>query len=175
MRAGHCCACAEVAAAVVAAADLADCRCTLRRYEVHGAESSDDEEDGSGSEEEGSEDESGSGDGSGEEEEGSDASGSDVAGGSGSHGHAAEENGSQQQQHSHSHAHGHAHGGCCGGGDGCSGHHSHGHKHGSSDRQQEGQEEQADPEGEALPAVMASGPASIYGLRSGEGLRSLRC
>ncbi|KAI7837623.1 hypothetical protein COHA_008549 [Chlorella ohadii] len=144
-------------------------------YEVHGAESSDDEEDGSGSEEEGSEDESGSGDGSGEEEEGSDASGSDVAGGSGSHGHAAEENGSQQQQHSHSHAHGHAHGGCCGGGDGCSGHHSHGHKHGSSDRQQEGQEEQADPEGEALPAVMASGPASIYGLRSGEGLRSLRC
>ncbi|PRW44560.1 ribosomal lysine N-methyltransferase 3 [Chlorella sorokiniana] len=144
-------------------------------YEVHGAESSDDDED-SGSEEEGSEEEGseeeGSEGGSDDEEGPQEASSSEAEGGSGSEGHAAGAQGGGKQQHGHSHAHAHGHGGCCGGDAGCNEHHSHGHKHGSAaaeQQQQDGSDGEQEEE-EGLPAVMASGPASIYGLRSANGL-----
>lgn len=119
--------------------------CLLSRYEVHGAESSDEEEDASGSEEEGSKQEGSKQEGSGSEDDG---------------------NGSKQQ-HGHSHVHAHEHGGCCGGGAGCSGHHAHGHKHGGTAEQETQHGSDGEQQEEGMPAVMASGPASIYGLHSG--------
>lgn len=57
------------------------------------------------------------------------------------------------------HCQGHSHAGsCCDGATGCSKQGRHSHEH----------EQQHGAEGSALPAVMAAGPASIYGLSSGE-------
>lgn len=139
------------------------------RYEVHGAESSDDEGEESGSEAEGSEEEGSEG------EDQQEASGNDDEGSSGSEGHAAGAQRAKQHNHDHSHAHGHKHGGCCGGGAGCGGHHSHDHKHGSAAEQQGEGAHGEHAEEEALPAVMASGPASIYGLHSGERWSAPQC
>lgn len=138
---GRACLCCAALRGGASARLCATRRC---RYEVHGADSSDEE---SGSEE-GSEEEGEEAASSGEEESGSEGEEEAAAGG--------------EQRHGHSHEH--AHGGCCGGGAGCSGPHSHAHEHGSEHEHGAGDEQHE----QALPAVMASGPASIYGLHSGE-------
>lgn len=130
-------------------------------YEVHGADSSDesdgDESEGHGSEEEEeaeAEEEEQQEEG---EEEGNEGSGSD------------EEEQEEAGSHSHHHHHHHHAGGCCGSDAGC-GKQQHGkeegHAHGAVAGGGEGTT--------ALPAVMGSGPASIYGLSSGRCLGSPR-
>ena len=116
-------------------------------YAVHGADSSGSDDDDEEEEEEGEEEEQGGGGGassssSSSEEEGAEAAAAG-AGPSRAHHH-----------HGHGHDHGHA-GGCCNGAAGCS-------KQGERGREEQG------AAASALPAVMAAGPASIYGLSSGE-------